>query len=103
MTIEQTVEIPESRRITLDLPPQVPTGKARIAVNIIGFPHAASSWTAEYISSLCAPKPQTGVSPHEALERLWGCCADTGDTMEAYFERHHAENNRERAMEKTER
>jgi hypothetical protein len=42
MTIEQTVEIPESRRITLDLPPQVPAGKARITVNIIEFPHAAS-------------------------------------------------------------
>ena len=26
MTVTQTVEIPSSRRITLDLPPEVPTG-----------------------------------------------------------------------------
>ena len=31
MTITQTVEIPESRRITLEVPPQIPTGKAIIA------------------------------------------------------------------------
>jgi len=26
MTIEQTIEIPASRRITLDVPPEIPTG-----------------------------------------------------------------------------
>jgi hypothetical protein len=35
MTIEQTVEIPANRRIYLDLPPQIPAGRARIAVHII--------------------------------------------------------------------
>lgn len=34
MTIEQTIEIPASRRIYIDLPPQIPLGTARIAINI---------------------------------------------------------------------
>jgi hypothetical protein len=37
MTIEQTIEIPDSRRIYVDLPPQVPAGKARIAINIFDY------------------------------------------------------------------
>ena len=32
MTITQTVDIPENRRITLDLPPDLPVGKARISI-----------------------------------------------------------------------
>ena len=27
MTITQTIEIPESRRLTIEVPPEVPTGK----------------------------------------------------------------------------
>jgi len=37
MTIEQTVEIPANRQITLEVPPQIPTGKARIELNVIPF------------------------------------------------------------------
>ncbi|MDR1250223.1 MAG: hypothetical protein LBK63_13095 [Treponema sp.] len=32
MTIEQNIEIPEDRRITLELPAQIPAGAARIKV-----------------------------------------------------------------------
>ena len=32
MTITQTIEIPASRRVFLDLPPELPTGKAKITV-----------------------------------------------------------------------
>ena len=35
MTITQTVDIPESRRITLEVPREVPTGKTRL---VIQFP-----------------------------------------------------------------
>jgi hypothetical protein len=42
MTIEQTIEIPADRRIYLDLPPQIPAGKARITVQIIEYSHADS-------------------------------------------------------------
>ncbi|WP_041611141.1 hypothetical protein [Treponema primitia] len=40
MTIEQTVEIPASRRIYIDLPSQIPIGTARIAINILECPCA---------------------------------------------------------------
>jgi len=33
MTIEQTIEIPASRRITLDLPQELPTGKAKVELS----------------------------------------------------------------------
>ncbi|GHT55184.1 hypothetical protein FACS1894109_01250 [Spirochaetia bacterium] len=35
MTIEQTVEIPASHRIYVDLPPQIPTGMVRIAISVV--------------------------------------------------------------------
>ena len=31
MTIEQTIEVPASRRITLDVPPQIPVGRTIVA------------------------------------------------------------------------
>ena len=37
MTIEQTVEIPANRQITLEVPPQIPLGKARIELKVIPF------------------------------------------------------------------
>jgi hypothetical protein len=40
VVIEQTIEIPDSRRIYVDLPPQVPAGRARIAINIVGYTEA---------------------------------------------------------------
>jgi hypothetical protein len=30
MTIEQTIEVPASHRLTIDVPPEVPTGQAKI-------------------------------------------------------------------------
>jgi len=35
MTIEQTVEIPVSRRLFIDIPPEVPTGKAILTFTTI--------------------------------------------------------------------
>jgi len=32
MTIEQTIEVPASHRITIDLPPELPVGKAKITI-----------------------------------------------------------------------
>jgi hypothetical protein len=34
MTIEQTVEIPASHRIFLDLPPDLPTGRAKLELTV---------------------------------------------------------------------
>lgn len=35
MTITQTIEIPFNRRIFLDLPPELPVGKAKVELNIV--------------------------------------------------------------------
>ena len=32
MTITQTVEIPASRRLTIDIPPEIPAGMARVII-----------------------------------------------------------------------
>ncbi|MCL2128051.1 MAG: DUF1902 domain-containing protein [Treponema sp.] len=55
MTVEQTIEIPASRRVFLDLPPEMPVGKARIAVTpkydeysvVIAFDDEAKKWYAQ--------------------------------------------------------
>jgi hypothetical protein len=36
MTLEQTIEIPENHRVFVNIPPQIPAGKARIVINILG-------------------------------------------------------------------
>ena len=54
MTIEQTVEIPASRRIFLDLPPELPIGRAMITITpkqneytvLIAFDDEAQKWYA---------------------------------------------------------
>ena len=65
MTIEQMIEVPVSHRITLDLPPELPVGKAKITV------------TPETVPSEKTVKP---------LESLLGIHKGL-DTMDAYFER----------------
>ena len=37
MIVTQTVEIPDDRRITLEIPHEVPTGKAQIEFKVIPF------------------------------------------------------------------
>jgi hypothetical protein len=34
MTIEQTVEIPASHRLTIEVPPEIPAGRAKIRLSI---------------------------------------------------------------------
>jgi len=38
MTIEQTIEVPASHQIILDLPPELPVGKAKIIVTLETVP-----------------------------------------------------------------
>jgi hypothetical protein len=37
MTIEQTIEIPDSHRVYLDVPPEIPSGRARIVISILEY------------------------------------------------------------------
>jgi hypothetical protein len=77
MTIEQTVEIPVNRCIFLDLPQDVPSGKARVEVRII------------HIAEVPPPKGKTDV-PLLSLMDLYGSC-EGEDTLDAYFERKRAD------------
>jgi len=74
MTIEQTIEVPFNRRIFLDLPPELPTGKAKIEYTI-------------------TPESPLRGAPEKSLKSLLG--VDKGlDTMDAYFARKRADKAR---------
>jgi len=78
MTIEQTVEIPTSRWITIEVPPELPIGKAKVELTI----------TPETM-----PRGKTVTS----LASLAGI--DKGlDTMDAYFARKRADKEKEDAQ-----
>jgi hypothetical protein len=71
MVIEQTVDIPANHRLVIDLPCEVPAGKARLTVT---------------------PLAET---PNDIpLLSLRGSCKGL-DTMDAYFERKRADKARE--------
>lgn len=61
MVIEQTVEIPESRRISLDLPAESPVGRAKITVTF--------------------ESDQTVPDRYAALENLRGIAKRMGSTL----------------------
>jgi len=44
MTIEQTIEIPASHRVFLDLPPELPAGKAKITITPQAEKQAANAY-----------------------------------------------------------
>ena len=48
MTIEHTVDIPANRRITIEVPPQIPTGRTNV---IIQFPVSEDTQPKNTISS----------------------------------------------------
>ena len=71
MTIEQTIEIPASHRIFLDLPPELPAGKAKITIT-----------------------PQTekqAANAYETIESLRGLAKKMGSTLtvESFLEMRH--------------
>jgi len=68
MTITQTVEIPANRRLIIDVPLEVPAGKAQVEVKVIPFAKKEA-----------AP-----------LLALRGSCKGL-DTMDAYFARKRAD------------
>ena len=70
MTIEQTIEVPVDRRILINLPPELPIGKARMELTI----------TPESVLQEKAAK---------SLKSLFGIHKNL-DTMDAFFERKRA-------------
>jgi len=78
MTIEQTIEIPADRRITLDLPPELPTGRAKVEL-IVTPETTIQGKTVRPLASF------RGI--HKGL-----------DTMDAYFARKRADKAKEDAQ-----
>ena len=68
MTIEQTVEIPASRRLVLEVPPEIPPGRAVIAFTPVPAPQRRT--TAEAIE-YC-----------RGLAKRLGCTATSDDFLE---------------------
>ena len=54
MTITQTVEIPADRRVILEIPPQIPEGKARVEFKVIPF----------VTENTPSPQGKAGATPH---------------------------------------
>jgi len=73
MTITQTVEIPASRLLTIEVPREVPTGQAHVEVKVIPFKKKEA-------------KPKEVIP----LLALRGSCKGL-DTMDAYFARKQAD------------
>lgn len=73
MTFEQTVEIPADHRITVEVPPEIPAGAARLKLSI--FQSAAPQ-----------NKPAKISRQMKKLMRLYGCLKDSpafaGDSVE---------------------
>ena len=78
MTITQTVEVPANRRIFLDLPPELPVGRAKVELTV----------TPENLSQEKTVK---------SLASFFG--VDKGlDTMDAYFVRKRADKELENSQ-----
>jgi hypothetical protein len=90
MTIEQTVEIPPSRRVYFDVPARVPLGKARITVQIDEpAPRQDGETSVSGLLALRGSGTREGRSV-SSLRALMGTC-EGEDTLEAYFERKRAD------------
>ena len=67
MTIEKTIEIPASRKITLEVPPEIPVGSiARLEL----------IWSSE--------KEMTN-NLDLALEKIWMICKDSSITVDSFL------------------
>jgi hypothetical protein len=90
MTIEQMVEIPADHRLILEVPLEIPAGKARVALTSEVTP------VVESLPSVEAHKP---VRPLRSLRGI----SKGLDTMDAYFERKRADKALEDANDERQR
>jgi hypothetical protein len=76
MTIEQTIEVPASRRIVLDVPPQIPAGKTIIAFTPVSVQKAQTASPgrkpiSEYFGILSPGTYGNGVAYQRNLRDEW--------------------------------
>jgi hypothetical protein len=80
MTIEQNVEIQNDHRLVLDLPSELPVGKAKAAITLIFEERPTAEREA-------------------AMTELFRYCSNNAGSLTEYLERHWADNDFERAFE----
>jgi hypothetical protein len=101
-TLQQTVEIPADHRLLIDVPEEMPVGTATFRLEWIKPPVKPKKDLAHRsdTSGLTVPASvgTTIGSAEEAIEALCGLYAGV-DTLDAYMERHHAENRYEAELE----
>jgi hypothetical protein len=99
MTIEQTVEIPVNRRIFLDLPQNLPSGKARLEVCVTPVTEVPPQEPVDRLLAMteaidvCESASGEYGREHRvrvSLMDLYGSC-EGEDTLDAYFERKRAD------------
>jgi hypothetical protein len=102
MTLQQTVEIPADHRLFIDVPQEIPAGTATFRLEWIKPPVEPKKDSAHCSNAsdltVSAPADTTIGSAEEAIEALCGLYAGI-DTLDAYMERHHAENRYEEELE----
>lgn len=77
MTITQTIEIPANRRITLEIPSQIPVG-AIASFELVWSPQKAQNNSLDI-----------------ALEKIWNLCKDSSITVDNFLEMRHQDNDLE--------
>jgi len=68
MTIEQTIEIPANRRITLEVPPQIPVGAIA------------------HLELIFSPVNKSDNNLDATLNMIWELCADSPITVDSFLE-----------------
>jgi len=97
MSVTQTVEIPVSHKLTIDVPPEVPAGRTEI----IYFPALTGKERIleerKRIELTITPETMTNEKTVKPLSSLAGIDKER-DTMDAYFARKRADKEKEDAQ-----
>jgi hypothetical protein len=91
MTIEQTIDIPASHKLTMDVPQEVPEGKAKVAFT----PLTAGTVKPGVIfnpANLAKPR----LSHEEERDRIQALCAGSKFTVDALLEERRRDLEREK-------
>jgi hypothetical protein len=91
MTMRQTIDIPASHRITVDVPKEIPVGPV-----ILTFTPAPAKAFKENGSG--EPKPDTAARHEEFarnLAEIRALCKNSTVTVDSFLEERHAERDRE--------
>ncbi|GHT76517.1 hypothetical protein FACS1894124_8480 [Spirochaetia bacterium] len=117
MTIQQTLTIPKAtRHLKVDLSQPVPAGTVDV---ILSFPGQTADAPSQYVpktpaaertykslldmAGSCEGEDTMVRHPHDDWCSLYGFCKDSGDTLDAFMERHHKDGRLELENEERER